>query len=67
MDRNNNIKEIVHQSQLSLQHFEENYGQELAPFQQKIFMIGFALGKLEKDKKSVDTIALKRFIMEGIY
>lgn len=66
MDKNNHIKELVQHSQLSLQNFEENYGQQLAPFQQKIFMIGFALGKLEKDKTSVDTIALKRLIMEGI-
>ncbi|MBE4907063.1 hypothetical protein IMZ08_03200 [Bacillus luteolus] len=66
MDRNYNIQELVQQSQLSLQHFEENYGQQLAPFQQKIFMIGFALGKVEQGKTSVDTIALKRLIMEGI-
>lgn len=64
--KNEDLENLVSQSQLSLQCFEEEYGQPLAPFQQKMFMIGFALGKLEKDANSSDKMTLKRIILEKV-
>lgn len=63
---NVNLEKLVNQSQLSLQSFEEEYGQQLAPFQQKMFMIGYALGKLEEESKSSDKLTLKRLILERV-
>ena len=58
-----NIKEVYEQIELSLQRFELEYGQQLAPFQQKMYMIGYGLGLLEKESSAEDKEALKVFIL----
>lgn len=60
---NINIKDVYKQTQLSLQQFELDYGQQLAPFQQKMYMIGYGLGLLERESSAEDKEALKVFIL----